>query len=370
MAACAPWIRATWIMIAAAALSACSNQQIINKINLAQTGSYDLAGDRVKTAVVIGEYFKKGETKIVMLDAESKTAFDMIPKLHAKSHKTIQYGQLRMILFGRSFAEQGIGSILENFFRDSKVSSKLQLAVAEGEASKLLAATLESNDPLYAMNLVEDNMRYGNLPRRTFQNTLFDYFGEGRDFFLPYVVMDRGELNVGGVALFKGEAYRDRIGINEAFILKLLVENARDGSYTMKIPNAPAEGYLVIRCVSSKTSLRILRNPPAPAVELRVKLNVALKDIPRSLRLTSDRDLARLESGLEQELKDAITAFIARCAKLEVDPAGLGDFVRSRTRGWSEKQFYAGYPSLRTDVKVDLRITQTGVGKLGNLRTR
>ncbi|NBD26889.1 Ger(x)C family spore germination protein [Paenibacillus glycinis] len=370
MAASAPWIRAIGILISAAALSACSNQQIINKINLAQTGSYDLAGDRVKTAVVIGEYFKKGETKIVLLDTESRTAFDMIPKLHAKSHKTVQYGQLRMIMFGRSFAGQGIGSILENFFRDSKVSSKLQLAVAEGEASKLLAATLRSNDPLYAMNLIEDNMRYGNLPHRAFQDTLFDYFGEGRDFYLPSLALDRGELNIGGIALFKGEAYRDRIGINEAFILKLLVENARDGSYTMPVPNARPEEALVIRCISSKTRMRLLRKAPVPAVELGVKLNVVLKDIPRSLRVATDRDLARLESGLEQELKGSITAFIARCVKLDVDPVGFGDFVRSRTRGWKEKPFYAAYPSLRTDVKVDLRITQAGVGKLGNILTR
>ncbi|MBO7743287.1 Ger(x)C family spore germination protein [Paenibacillus sp. MWE-103] len=365
MAAVPPFLRTAAAVAAAVLLSACGSRQVIDKINLAQTASYDLAGSRTETAVLVGDYAKKGETRAELLSTGSTTRLDMIPRLQAKSGKTLQYGQLRMVVFGKAFASQGIGDILENFFRDPKVSSRLQLAVADGEASKLLAAAGKRRDASYLLTLVEDNMKHGNLPRLGFQKTLFDYYGEGRDIVLPYLTTERGEIAVGGAALFKGDAYAGRVDANEAFLLKLLAGSARDGSYTAALPGAADRDSLVIRCLSSKTKLRLLQPGPVPAIRFDVRLNVLLQEVPHAMRAMSDRELAKLEEELRRLLEGRIEAFATDCAKKGLDPLGLGDFARSRT-----ETFYAAYPSLKAEAKVDLRIAQTGVGKMGHRLAR
>ncbi|MFC4810426.1 Ger(x)C family spore germination protein [Paenibacillus sp. GCM10023250] len=370
MAAIPPILRAAMAAGAAALLSACGSQQVIDKISLAQAASYDLDGSRTVTAVLVGDYAKKGETRADLLDTGSNSRLDMIPRLQTKSGKTLEYGQLRMVVFGKAFAARGIDAILENFFRDPKISSRLQLAVADGEARKLLAESGKQRDATYLRTLVEDNMKHGNLPRLGFQKTLFDYYGEGRDIVLPYLTTDRGEITVGGAALFKGDAYAERVDANEAFLLKLLTGSARDGSYTVALPGAADGDSLVIRCLSSKTKLRLLQQPPVPAIRFDVRLNVLLQEVPHAMRAMTERELAKLEEELGRTLARRIEAFAADCAKKGLDPLGLGDFARSRTRGWRAETFYAAYPSLKAEAKVGLRIAQTGVGKMGNRLAR
>lgn len=93
---------------AAMALTSCvlavgctSNQQIINKIQLVQTAGYDKVGNRSLCSVITSSYTEKGKVNAQVLLTESDSSFDMIPRLNTKTSKTIQYGQMGMVIFSK-----------------------------------------------------------------------------------------------------------------------------------------------------------------------------------------------------------------------------------------------------------------------------
>jgi Ger(x)C family germination protein len=347
-------------------VTSCSSQQIINKIKLVQAAGYDLSGDRVRCSVLVSNYIEKGKTNLQVIETESNSSFDMMPRLNTKSNKDIQYGQIGMVLFGKNYAEQGIGPVLGGFCRDAKISSRLQLGVTDMEASDLLTVSIKSQDSLYLLNMIEQNMKLGNLPETNFKTTLFDYYGEGRDFFLPYFIIERDTIKIDGLALFKDDKFVTKVGIRDAFFLKLLTENSRNGSLLMPMKGAKSgiHDYVLMKSVNSKVNYKFIAMEPAPSVSIELKLKVLVKDIPDWVHLSSKEDWGQFEEKLGEYIKEEIDNFITFCKAKNVDPIGLGDFFRSRSKDWNEKDFHASYPLLKTKVKVNLAIVQSGVGEL------
>jgi hypothetical protein len=58
-----------------------------------------------------------------------------------------------------------------------------------------------------------------------------------------------------------------------------------------------------------------------------------------------------------------IEKFLLLCKENKVDPIGLGDLVRSRSKEWNEQNFEEMYPILKTKVSIQFKIIQHGTGE-------
>ncbi|MBA2940932.1 Ger(x)C family spore germination protein [Paenibacillus sp. CGMCC 1.16610] len=350
------------------AVGCSSNQQIINKIQLVQTAGYDKVGDRSLCSVILTSYIEKGKASSQLLLTESDSSFDMIPRLNTKTSKTIQYGQMGMVLFSKTYAEMGIGPVISGFCRDPKIASKVQMGVTDKEASKMMEVANKAQESLYLMRMVEQNVQTGNLPKMNFKYLLFNYYGEGRDIFLPYFNVERGSVKIDGLALFKQDKFVTKVSIREAFLLKLLTESSRNGNLLMPMKadndNSTIHDYVLMKSIASKANYHYNTSASEPIVEIGLRVRVLIKDTPSWLHLNTKEQRDTFERQLGSYLEKEAQDFIALCQSKQVDPIGLGDFVRSRTRTWNEKDFYATYPKLRTQVTVHLSIEQSGVGEL------
>ncbi|MDR6882601.1 Ger(x)C family germination protein [Bacillus sp. 3255] len=358
--------RAAITLIACLTVSACGNQQVINKIQLVQTAGYDLIDGRSLCSVNTANYTEKGKANPQLLMTSSDSSFDMIPRLNTKTNKTIQYGQMGLVLFSKTYAEQGIGPVIGSFCRDAKISARIQMGVSEIEAHKLLAIANKSQESLYLTNMVEQNIESGNLPKMNFQQILFDHYGKGRDFYLPFFTLESGTVKIDGLALFKGDKFETKVSIREAFLLKLLTQSTRSGSLLMpmKGDKSTIHDYVLVKNISSSIRYRYDTSNTEPAVVFQLKLKVLVKDIPSWLHLETQSEMNQFEQQLSSYLAQQCEDFIQLCQTKMVDPLGLGDFVRSRTRNWNEQDFQASYSQLKTKVNVDLAIVQSGVGEL------
>jgi spore germination protein len=345
-----------------------SNQQIINKIQLVQTAGYDKIGDRSLCSVITSNYTEKGKVSSQLLLTNSDSSFDMIPRLNTKTSKTIQYGQMGMVIFSKAYAEMGIGPVIGGFCRDPKIASRIQMGVTSMEASKLMAVANKAQESLYLMRMVEQNIQSGNLPSVNFKHILFNYYGEGRDIFLPYFTVESGSVKIDGLALFKQDKFVTMVSIREAFLLKLLTDSSRNGNLLMPMKggndNATIHDYVLMKSIASKVHYHYNTSTPDPVVDIALKVRVMVKDIPTWLKFDTKEQMDEFEQQLGNYLEKEVQDFIALCQSKKVDPIGLGDFVRSRSRSWNEKEFYAAYPQLRTHVTVKLSVEQSGVGEL------
>jgi len=359
------WKAALIVVVCGALSAACADQHVVNKINLVQTVSYDAEEEGVKSAVLVASYKEKGKTELQLLDTASSSVFDVLPRLNTKTNRPLEYGQLRMAVFGEAYARKGIGTVIHSLCRDPKISTRMQLGVADGVAADLLNVAETKQAAYYLADMIEQNAEEGNLPSLNLHTAFFSFYGAGRDMYLPYFTVERGEIKIDGLALFKDDRFVARVGIRDAFLLKLLTEKTRSGSYMIPVSRSKRgdQGVVLLNNLGSKARFDVLRVGPPSSVAVRVALDAQVKDVPAWIDLTSKSRIARLERTIGTYLEEEIDRFIAYCRERRVDPIGFGDLVRSRSKAWDARTFEDAYPSFRATVRVEVNIVQTGVGR-------
>ena len=352
-------------LILASIVSGCGKQTIVNEVKLVQAVGFDASEEGAATAVLIPRYKKDGEADVELLRTDSVSHFDMIPKLNTKSDGPLEYGQLGLALFGERFAKEGIGSVLESFCKDPKIATRMMMAVTEGEAVETMEKARRHRESTYLSDMAKQNVRSGNLPSTNMHLLLFNFFGGGRDMYMPYFRVRGDEPTIDGTALFRGDRMAGHIGYKESIFLKLLVENGRNASILIPVKEATKgrESYVAIQILRSKAEYEVKRLRPVPSIAIRVELEGVMRKTPAGIDLASTEELEKLERESATYIERELEALLAYCKERRTDPVGLGDRFRSRDRRWNEREFQERYPTLSTQVSVTLNIFQTGVGE-------
>lgn len=353
-------VKRLWFFVfIACLLTSCGEQKIVNRIKLVQTIGLDNVDNGVKSTVFIGSYKKKGEADIQLLDTVSPI-FDIWPTLNTKTKDPIGFGQLGMVLIGKDYSKNGIKPILETLSQNPRISSQVQLGVADQTASEVLGKVRKSNDPFYLSDLIDHHMTAGNLPLSNLHITLSNFFGEGRDMFFPHFGQDNGDIHVDGLALFKGDKYITKISLSEAFLLKMLLQTTKQGFYLASVPgsNSPEEDQILLSSARSHVTYSLIQLKPVPSIGINLDMNVNIKHYPPQLDINTKENIDKLEDVLGAYFENEVKRLLSFFQKNNVDPAGLGDFIRARSKDWNESAFQETYPNLETKVKVKLTINE------------
>lgn len=109
--------------------------------------------------------------------------------LNAKSPHTIAVGQMRVVLFGKSFGERGIGDVINNLQRDPNIGRDVQLALVDGSTEELLKH-VKTNGSLYLSDLLEQNIETETIPRTALNIFLYNFYSsDAIHFFLILKLM-------------------------------------------------------------------------------------------------------------------------------------------------------------------------------------
>lgn len=352
------------VIILCAVLSACADRKIVNEIVLVSAISFDTVSDGIKSAALIANFKEQGKTELKVLHTESISNNGTLPRLNTRTKDPLEKGQLRMVLFGKTHAEKGTGTEIHNLLRDPKISSRLQLGVADGDASELLEIIKNSQEPFFLSDMIEQNMRNGNLPSMNLHESLFNYYGEGRDMFLPYFKIDHGEVIIDGLALFRSDQKITEISMKDAFLLKMLIQNSKNGNYMVPVAGEASdkqvEDFILLRSMHSKANYIVNKVNQIPSISIRLKLETELQDVPDWVVLRTEEQLTQLEKTMGSYFKTEIEKFLSLLKENKVDPVGLGDLVRSRSKEWSAQDFEKIYQEIETTVSVQVKIVNTG----------
>ena len=350
-------------------MSGCHKARIVDELLIVHAMGYDVAGGKyVGTAIY--PTFKQGPmTKPDILTTTSSTIYDLIPRLSSKSALPIEEGQLRMVVFGKEFAKRGVTEIVHSFARNNKVGSRLQLSVAAGKAEELLRITAETtvSDTLYLSNLVEHNIETMNLPETNLHIFMYNYFGKGRDPYLPYLKRHGNFVKLEGLALFKKDKYVGTVNLRDSFFVKLLLNETKNGVFQVKISNKRGDEKrdqrVLLQNLYGKADYSLGKKEGRDMVKIDIHIRALIRDYPVSIDMTKPESHTRISRMMEKEVEREIKKLIAYFQKKEIDPLGIGDFVRSKTRNWNEREFYKKYNDLIIKPEVSIQIVQTGIGE-------
>lgn len=353
----------TFILIVLSALmTSCGNQYIVNDIKLVQTVGYDIIQNGVQNAAIIANYEEQGAKKLEFYVTNSDNMFDSIPRLKTKLDFPLEYGQLRLALFGETFARKGIKATIDSLIRNPRISRRMQFGVADRDALNILNIPQNKSDPYFLSDMIEQNYKKGNLPLTNLHVVNFNLYGKGRDLFLPYITEEGREVKVNGIVLFEGDKFKTTISIRDALLLKMLLGNSKFGSITIPIKesNQKQEDSFLMYSIGSKSKFKVISIGPPASVAIHLELDALVRDVPPWMDLTSKDQISTLEKRMEAYFEKEIQKLVSFCKKNNVDPVGFGDLIRSRSNKWNAREFQEHYGELETTVSAKVKIVQTG----------
>jgi spore germination protein len=341
-------------------LSGCGNDRIIDKIQIIDTLAYDKKGDKIEGMVIYPLFTEKGKTVLKDFKTVTGTFEDILPRLDTKAAYPIGIGKLDMVLFGKEFAKRGVAEALISLSKDPTAGSRMQIAIADPSAEEILTSSEKVQLPFHISEKINHNIEKGNLPKMNLHVFLSDYYTEGKDACLPYIIIEKGQLKINGLALLRHGQYVQKINMRQAFILKMLLQqHFGNGNYKAKIKVNNQEISLLLRNLASKTTYTVETNKPIPRILIDLTLNAQVRYEPQSSIISEKNNYT--EKLLQNYFNDEVSDLVSLFQKYSVDPIGLGDKVRAHSRNWNYQKFRRNYPKLKPTVHTHVHIVNSGI---------
>lgn len=343
-------------------LSGCGiHERIIDEVQIIEALGYDREEGKVKGIAIYPIFAEQGNVKLKIYKTVSDSYEDILPRMNAKSAHPIETGKLDFVLFGKEYATQGIEDVVTNFARTPNTGSRMQLGIAENTAEDILQSSEHVNLSFHLSEKVNQNIESGNLPKMNLHMFLNNFYQEGRDPILPYLILEEDQIKIDGLALLKKGKYIDHINLRKSFILKTLIDGSQNGQYNTKITQNNKEGFILLKNLGAKTTYTVEKSEGIPSIFIDLTIHAEIEKAPSWFDLKKDKDIVKLKRILNEHFKEEVQSLISLAQGYNVDPIGLGEKVRATSRNWDYQRFMDIYPEVKTTVHTNIYILNTGI---------
>ncbi|WP_158735295.1 Ger(x)C family spore germination protein [Alteribacillus sp. YIM 98480] len=348
-------------------LTGCLDTQIIDEILLIQTVGIDKHEEnKLKYTVTYPFFLEQGEESTLnmeQLSVISETTEEARSLLNTRAQQPLRYGQVRVIMFGKEVAEEGLEKYVKSFYRNPRIGSQIFLSLAEGKTEEILRLKGEKQQRIgmYFSDLIEQNIEFENIPETNMHLFLFDLYSDGKDAILPLITKEGEEPKLIGTALFDFDRYIDNIDLNETYIFKQLRDGSEGGTSQFMVEHEGKKEYVVIENVFTDVQYKEKKRTPYPEYDIQVEIQGEITDNTGNIDLNDSNQVTKIEESVGKQIKTESEKLIKRFQELKVDPLGFGEKYRSKTRNWKPNEWKENiYPQTKSNVKVDLEILQSG----------
>ncbi|MFJ8268275.1 hypothetical protein [Peribacillus asahii] len=94
-----------------------------------------------------------------------------------------------MVLFDKHFAKKGVAEALISLSKDPTAGSRMQIDIADPSAQEILTSSEKVQLPFHISEKINHNIEKGNLPKMNLNVLLNHFYTEGRDGYLPYIII-------------------------------------------------------------------------------------------------------------------------------------------------------------------------------------
>ncbi|WP_339229795.1 Ger(x)C family spore germination protein [Oceanobacillus sp. FSL K6-2867] len=344
-------------------LAGCVQGEAIENLQIVESFGYDIA-DRKKYQLTLAvTMFSPSENAAIKgetISDENYTGYGAAWSAGRKSPKTMPTGKTLVTLFGEELAKEGINDVIDGIERHPTIGGLVDFCVIEGEAKELLEGEYAFGQTVsrYLKSLLEQNKKM-NLPITNFHAFMYGFYSKGQTPFMPLIQKEGDQIKLTGLALFKEDKYVDKINANQLFIFKMLYESMKGGTYEASI--SEQDKYAAIESVESNVNYTVSQGISNPKVDINVEIKAFLNEVNSNVELKNKEDEENLEKLIEEDLKENGLKLIKQFQEKELDPLGIGDKVRSQTRGWESSKWSNLYPNATVDIKTKVDILETGI---------
>ncbi|WNB92997.1 Ger(x)C family spore germination protein [Bacillus sp. NEB1478] len=343
-------------------LTACNTEkEVLDDITMVRSLGFDKYSQKanISGTILYPIYIDEQTFKMKDLTAAGETAKEVRAELNEMVARPIFVGKLNTVLFSEEIAKEGIMDTLDMIQRDPGVGRAIYLAITKENTKEILTVdnNLSNHDGNFYSSLIKQNEDYSNLPHLNFHNFLYAYFSDCMDPILPFLSRRKDSVKIKGLALFQKDKMVGTIDEEHLLPFKTLYQNLNEGSY--QFTSKKYKGNLEI--LKSKVRYDI-RSKPHHHVTLNINVKGRLTEYTK-VNAGDPKVIKGIERNIEKKLNRDGQKLIAKFQKLNIDPIGVGEHVRSRTRAFDQKGWKNNYQDLDIKVKYNVTITESGISQ-------
>lgn len=342
-------------------LFGCSRTRIIDKISIIHVFGFD----RAKNGEIIGtalspEYTKsKDSSQIKYIEEQAITPALILPKMAAQTSTPVEIAKIRVLVFGKDLAEDGIHRMVDRFVITPQLGTHIQIAVSTHSARETLK-TFKKEKSLTLADRIEHNMVSQNLPKMNLHYFLNNFYGVGMDAYVPMLTIDeKNTIKIDGIGVFRDDKFKLHLNQRQTFLFSILKDYRNQATFKIDFDEKESKEYLTVRAFRSTPHWKW--DPNKEQLYLRLNLAWTLVQHPDRFNAGNPEDVKEFKKIIEEKLETGLVELFNTFQENEVDPVGIGNIVRSQDRKWDKESFYKQYPTLPIKVNVNFQIIHTGL---------
>lgn len=350
------------IMICIAVLIGCSRTKIIDKISIVQIFGFDQAenGELIGTALFPDYTKSKDGDQIQSLEEQAVASVLVVSKMAEHTSNPIEVAKLRVILFGKNYAEAGIGNMAERLLLTPQLGTHVQIATSTQSARDILL-NFKKEKSLTLSERIEQNMEGQYLPKMNLHIFLNHFYGEGMDAYVPMITLDeKNRVMVNGMGVFKDDKLKLHLNREKSTLFSYVKDYQTPTIFKINLNDQnDKKEFIIVRSYHSKKDWHW--DKEKEQLYLRLNLKISLTQYPNKFNVEKQENFREIEKIVEKKIEKGILDLVETLKKNEVDPIGIGNIVRSKDSTWEEESFYKKYPTLPIHVNVKLEIIHSGL---------
>lgn len=323
---------------------------------------------RVTLTIVIPQ---KQMTEYFDLVADANTIAQAVDIIKAQISKDVDFSYTKIILFGKSLAENDLSIAMDWIMRIRGMQSISFVALGSPDAKSILDQRVKLQEKSSGMVLAKNSLILafdGSATETNYitQVYLFDLFRRmsepGLDPYLPIIKLDKDHFKIDQLALFGKGAHvkiKTIFSPQETQIFNMIARDKSDFSLYVDT----TKSNFIIRVTSVKHNYSIRTNAGVmPEIMFNLKVTGVIGE---STNPFNPIDLKDCEQSASKFLKDKVQKMLKELQAEDIDPMGFG--LRYLSKSWNNSTkldiWNEYYPKINFKVNSKVNLKSSGLIK-------
>ncbi|UOQ43599.1 Ger(x)C family spore germination protein [Halobacillus salinarum] len=362
-------------------LCGCLPKNYIEQLGIITSAGYDkLEDNKISGTLVIYQFNPSSPNISQVISSEGETLKGVRLNADRKTSHKLVSGQIRLDMYGRKIAEEGLMRYMDTLSRDAKISDMGYIVIADDRASSLLNSINTEDSPnmgTYVQRLVEKSIKRELIPDcslHEFNHILSD---KGIDPVLPLMSKENNKVVIKGLGLLKDDQLVGEIPDQDVFYLMLMQNDLKKGQFQIQLSNKTFSKYL--RSISKEkykndplflsfseinSNIHIsTKEGEAAHPTVKIQLKARLLESSKDLDFKQKKMVKDIEKEVENKITEKLNQLTTSFKEAQVDPLGFGRAYNSENRNdqLSKKELRQIIPDINPEFKVSFKLLRHGI---------
>lgn len=315
-----------------------SNGRNLKDLSIVEGMGVDYSEDNVAVTVQMLNLFKEGKGSealsgnvTINTDGTGKNISSAIKSISQKISKSLFFGQNRIVVFGKDFAEKELKNNLDYFLRSGNSRADIMLCMTEDTAKKTMESK-ENNAIVPAENIASlliSGESKGISARVSVNELLNLYKDKTSDMYLPVIKCGKENVSVTGIAIYSEDKLAKILKDgNEVQGLLFLKDKIKSGMVMIEHTEL---GKTAIEITKSRSKAKASYKDGQIIFDEKINVDIKVNETEKGIEIPiTSKQLEEIKTLTEKEIAKMCNIAFDECIENKSDCIRIGENLAMR----------------------------------------